>query len=69
MTILSTHDLKKVYGSGESEVRALDGVNFQVEKGEFVEGAHGAVLFFRGSQNFIQGYKHVDSSISGRMAA
>ncbi len=27
---------KKVYGSGESEVRALDGVNFQVEKGEFV---------------------------------
>ena len=36
MTILSTHDLKKIYGSGESEVRALDGVNFQVEKGEFV---------------------------------
>ena len=36
MTILSTHDLKKVYGSGESEVRALDGVNFQVEKGEVV---------------------------------
>ncbi len=36
MTILSTHDLKKVYGSGESEGRALDGVNFQVEKGEFV---------------------------------
>ena len=36
MTILSTHDLKKVYGSGESEVRALDGVNFQGEKGEFV---------------------------------
>jgi len=36
MTILSTHDLKKVYGSGESEVRALDWVNFQVEKGEFV---------------------------------
>ena len=36
MTILSTHDLKQVYGSGESEVRALDGVNFQVEKGEFV---------------------------------
>ena len=36
MTILSTHDLKKVYGSGESEVRALDGVNFQVEEGEFV---------------------------------
>lgn len=36
MTILSTQDLKKIYGSGESEVHALDGVNFQVEKGEFV---------------------------------
>ena len=36
MAILSTRDLKKVYGSGGSEVHALDGVNFQVEKGEFV---------------------------------
>lgn len=36
MSILLTHDLKKVYGSGENEVHALDGVNFQVEKGEFV---------------------------------
>ncbi len=36
MTILSTYDLKKVYGSGENEVRALDGVDFQVKKGEFV---------------------------------
>ena len=36
MTILSTQDLKKIYGSGENEVHALDGVNLQVEKGEFV---------------------------------
>lgn len=36
MAILSTHNLRKIYGSGESEVHALDGVNFQVEKGEFV---------------------------------
>ncbi len=36
MTILSTKDLKKIYESGENEVHALDGVNFQVEKGEFV---------------------------------
>lgn len=36
MTILSTQDLKKIYGSGENEVHALDGVNLQVEKGQFV---------------------------------
>lgn len=36
MTILSTQDLKKIYGSGENEVHALDGVDLQVEKGEFV---------------------------------
>ena len=36
MTILSTQDLKKIYGSGENEVHALDGVNLQVEQGEFV---------------------------------
>lgn len=36
MNILQAEDLKKVYGSGENAVRALDGVNFSVEKGEFV---------------------------------
>lgn len=36
MNILSTSDLKKVYGSGENEVHALDGVNLSVGKGEFV---------------------------------
>lgn len=36
MTILSTQDLKKIYGSGENEVHALDGVDLQVENGEFV---------------------------------
>ena len=36
MTILETKDLRKVYGSGDTEVRALDYVNLTVEKGEFV---------------------------------
>lgn len=36
MTILQTKDLRKVYGAGDTEVRALDGVNLTVEKGEFV---------------------------------
>ena len=36
LTILQTKELKKYYGSGEATVRALDGVNFTVERGEFV---------------------------------
>lgn len=35
MEILKTTDLKKHYGSGESMVRALDGVSLSVEKGKF----------------------------------
>ena len=36
MQILQTKALKKIYGSGDTEVRALDGVDLQVENGEFV---------------------------------
>ncbi len=36
MKILETNNLKKYYGSGDTMVKALDGVNFSVEDGEFV---------------------------------
>ena len=36
MQILETHDLKKYYGTGDTQVRALDGVNLAVEQGEFL---------------------------------
>ena len=36
MTVLQTADLLKVYGAGDTEVRALDGVDLTVESGEFV---------------------------------
>ena len=35
MHILETNRLKKYYGEGDTAVKALDGVNFSVSKGEF----------------------------------
>jgi len=36
MEILKIENLTKIYGEGENQVRALDGVSFSVEKGEFL---------------------------------
>lgn len=44
MELLHCTDLEKVYGRGDTAVRALDGVNLQVDRGEFVAivGASGS---------------------------
>lgn len=36
MSLVEVKDLYKIYNPGENEVRALDGINFTVEKGEFL---------------------------------
>ena len=36
MIILQTQELKTIYGRGENAVHALDGVDLQIDKGEFV---------------------------------
>ncbi|HVN14484.1 MAG TPA: ABC transporter ATP-binding protein [Anaerolineales bacterium] len=36
MPVLEAHEISKQYKLGQHKVNALDGVNFQVEKGEFV---------------------------------
>lgn len=36
MEILRVENLTKIYGKGENEVRALDGVSFTVNKGDFI---------------------------------
>ena len=35
-TLIQVEDMYKIYNPGENEVRALDGVSFQVKEGEFV---------------------------------
>ena len=36
MEILKVEHLSKIYGKGETEVRALDNISFSIEKGQFV---------------------------------
>ena len=36
MDVLHTQNLKKIYGNGENQVKALDGINLSIQQGEFV---------------------------------
>ena len=36
MEVLHTKNLKKTYGKGENQVKALDGINLSIQQGEFV---------------------------------
>ena len=60
MSVLQAIDLKKYYGTEPNITRALDGVNFSVEDGEFVAvvGTSGSV-----SQGAIPAIKRPNVSI------
>lgn len=64
MEILRVEDLKKTYGKGETLVKALDGVNFKIDKGEFVAivGASGS-----GKSTLLHLLGGVDRPTSGKI--
>ena len=37
MAVLQTIDLKKYYGEGENQIKALDGICLEIEEGKFTE--------------------------------
>lgn len=64
MEILRVENLKKTYGKGNTLVKALDGVSFSVEKGEFVAivGASGS-----GKSTLLHLLGGVDKPTSGKI--
>ena len=64
MEILRVEHLSKIYGSGETEVRAVDDVSFSVEKGEFlcIIGASGS-----GKSTLLHLLGGVDRPTSGKV--
>ena len=64
MEILKVENLKKIYGKGENEVKAVNNISFSVEKGEFVAivGASGS-----GKSTLLHLMGGVDKPTSGKV--
>ena len=64
MAYIEFQNVQKIYGTGAAEVRALDGVSFEVEKGEFVVllGSSGA-----GKTTLLNMLGGMDTITSGRI--
>ena len=64
MEILKCEGVRKVYGSGDNQVTALDGIDLSVNKGEFVAilGASGS-----GKSTLLHILGSVDKPTSGRV--
>ena len=64
MEILKVENLSKIYGKGETQVKALDNVSFSVEKGEFIAivGASGS-----GKSTLLHLIGGVDRPTSGKV--
>ena len=62
MSFISLQNITKKYGSGETEITALDGVNLTIDKGEFVVilGSSGA-----GKSTLLNIIGEMDSASSG----